>query len=48
LTHADARQLDEQGYLALPGLMPPELLTALRRRIGELFAAEGALAGRRI
>jgi hypothetical protein len=45
LTHADGRQLDEQGYLALPGLMPPEMLTALRRRIEELFAAEGALAG---
>jgi ectoine hydroxylase-related dioxygenase (phytanoyl-CoA dioxygenase family) len=45
LTHADRRQLDEEGYLVLPGLMTPELLGALRRRIEELFAEEGALAG---
>jgi ectoine hydroxylase-related dioxygenase (phytanoyl-CoA dioxygenase family) len=45
LTDADRRQLDEEGYLVLPGLMPPELLEALRRRIEELFAEEGARAG---
>jgi hypothetical protein len=45
LTAADRRQLDEQGFLVLPGLMTPELLGALRRRIEELFAEEGALAG---
>ena len=45
LTDADRRQLDEEGYLVLPGLMTPELLGALRRRIDELFAEEGAGAG---
>jgi ectoine hydroxylase-related dioxygenase (phytanoyl-CoA dioxygenase family) len=45
LAAADRRQLDEQGYLVLPGLMPPELLASLRQRIDELFAEEGALAG---
>jgi len=45
LTAADQRQLDEQGYLRLPGLMTPELLCALRRRIEDLFAEEGAQAG---
>jgi hypothetical protein len=45
LTAPDLRQLDEHGYLVLPGLMPPALLDRLRRRIDELFDAEGALAG---
>jgi hypothetical protein len=45
LNDADQRQLDEEGYLVLPGLMTPALLEALRRRIAELFAEEGALAG---
>ena len=45
LSGPDRRQLDEQGYLALPGLMGPELLDSLRRRIEELFAEEGAAAG---
>src|SRR5581483_10961072 len=45
MNDADRRQLDEQGYLVLPGLMPPELLDRLRRRIDELFEEEGAQAG---
>jgi hypothetical protein len=45
LTDADRRQLDEEGYLILPGLMPPELLESLRNRIEELFGEEGAQAG---
>ena len=45
LTEADRRQLDEQGFLVLPGLMTPQLLGGLRRRIDELFAEEGARAG---
>jgi hypothetical protein len=45
LTDADRRQLDEEGSLVLPGLMTPELLGALRLRIEELFAEEGARAG---
>jgi ectoine hydroxylase-related dioxygenase (phytanoyl-CoA dioxygenase family) len=39
------RQLEEQGWCALPGLMPPDLLAALRARIDELFAEEGNRAG---
>ena len=46
MTDADRRHLDEHGYLVLPGLMPPELLDALRRRVDELFAEEGARPGR--
>ncbi len=45
MTAADRRQLDERGYLVLPGLMPPELLARLRRRVDEVFEEEGALAG---
>jgi ectoine hydroxylase-related dioxygenase (phytanoyl-CoA dioxygenase family) len=45
LTDSDRRRLDEDGYLVLPGLMPPELLAALRRRIDELFDEEGDRAG---
>src|SRR5260370_19886370 len=39
------QQLEEQGYLTLPGLMSPQLLEALRNRVEELFAAEGAGCG---
>ena len=42
---ADRRQLDEQGYLALPGLMSPELLARVRQRVDDLFAEEGGRAG---
>jgi ectoine hydroxylase-related dioxygenase (phytanoyl-CoA dioxygenase family) len=45
MTDADRRQLDEQGYLVLPGLMSPELLDRVRRRVDELFDQEGAAAG---
>ena len=45
LTEAERRSLDEQGYLVLPGLMAPEFLTALQRRIDEIFEEEGAQAG---
>jgi ectoine hydroxylase-related dioxygenase (phytanoyl-CoA dioxygenase family) len=45
LCEAELRRLDEDGYLALPGLMTPDLLDALRRRIDELFETEGANAG---
>jgi hypothetical protein len=44
-SESDLQKLDEDGYLALPGLMPPDLLAALRRRIDELFETEGAHAG---
>jgi len=45
MTDAARRQLDEQGYLILPGLIPPAMLEALRRRVDELFAEEGDRAG---
>lgn len=45
LTESESRSLAEDGYLVLPGLMPPELLAALRRRVDELFEQEGALSG---
>ena len=45
LTESDRRQLDLQGYLVIPGLMPPEQLAALRRRVDELFLEEGPNAG---
>jgi len=45
MTDADRRQLDEQGYLILPGLMTPALLEALRRRMDGLLAEEGERAG---
>ena len=45
LAAGDRRQLDEQGFLVLPNLMTPELLTRLRNRIDELFTEEGSLSG---
>jgi hypothetical protein len=45
LTDSDRQQLDEQGYLPLPGLMSSHLLENLRRRIDELFTDEGPHAG---
>lgn len=45
LTDADRQQLDEQGYLVLPGLMSAGVLEFLRRRVEELFEEEGAAAG---
>jgi ectoine hydroxylase-related dioxygenase (phytanoyl-CoA dioxygenase family) len=45
LTDSELRGLEEDGYLLLPGLIPPDLLAALRRRIDRLFEEEGALAG---
>jgi hypothetical protein len=45
LSAAQKRQLDEEGWLALPGLMSPQFLSALRTRVEELFQQEGAAAG---
>jgi len=45
LENAERSQLDEQGYLVLPGLMSRELLERLRRRVEELFGEEGPAAG---
>jgi ectoine hydroxylase-related dioxygenase (phytanoyl-CoA dioxygenase family) len=45
LSEAARQQLDREGYLVLKNLIPQEFLAALRRRIEELFAEEGAKAG---
>jgi ectoine hydroxylase-related dioxygenase (phytanoyl-CoA dioxygenase family) len=45
LTESERRQLEEYGYLMLPGLMTREQLEALRRRVDQLFAEEGVNAG---
>ncbi len=44
-TDAQKKQLDEAGYLKLPGFMNPALLDAMRTRVEELFAREGDAAG---
>ena len=45
LSDSEKQQLDECGYLVLPGLMGPELLREVRDKVEELFAREGAAAG---
>ena len=45
LSEAAKQQLDQEGYLVLPKAMGREFLESLRRRIEELFEAEGARAG---
>jgi ectoine hydroxylase-related dioxygenase (phytanoyl-CoA dioxygenase family) len=42
---AERRALDEDGYLVLPGLLPPDLLARLRQSVGRLFEQEGEAAG---
>ena len=41
----EQQQLEELGWVALPGLMSPDLLHRIRTRIDELFEQEGAGAG---
>jgi ectoine hydroxylase-related dioxygenase (phytanoyl-CoA dioxygenase family) len=45
LTERDRQRLDEDGFVVLADFMGAELLAALRRRVEELFAAEGGQAG---
>lgn len=45
LSPADKRQLDELGYLVLPGFVPPAMLESLRERCEALWAEEGDDAG---
>src|SRR5215475_4712301 len=45
LSDCDQRQLDDRGFLALPGLMGPALLAEVRARVEELFREEGERAG---
>lgn len=40
------RQLDDLGYVLLPGVMNAGLLGELRERVEQLFASEGEAAGR--
>jgi len=39
------KQLDELGYLVLPGFVPPPMLAALRDRVEALWEQEGSEAG---
>src|SRR6185437_6671906 len=45
LSEIERRQLDEAGYLLLPGFMDARLLSRLREELERLFVEEGDLAG---
>jgi ectoine hydroxylase-related dioxygenase (phytanoyl-CoA dioxygenase family) len=45
MTAAQRDQLEQLGYLVLPGFMTSELLTTLRQRTEQLFEEEGENAG---
>ena len=45
MTLDEERQLDEQGFLVLEGLLPNGFLESLRARIEDLFQQEGENAG---
>jgi hypothetical protein len=45
LTPSERQQLDELGYLVLPGFVPPALLDEIRDRVETLWAEEGDDAG---
>jgi ectoine hydroxylase-related dioxygenase (phytanoyl-CoA dioxygenase family) len=45
LVQSQKQQLDERGYLVLPGFVPPELLSELRERVETLWEQEGDNAG---
>jgi hypothetical protein len=45
MTNEEQRQLDDQGFVVLDGLMGADLLNDLRRRLAELFEEEGERAG---
>lgn len=45
MTAAEIEQLDEHGYLVLPGFMTTGVLDALRERTDQLFEEEGENAG---
>jgi ectoine hydroxylase-related dioxygenase (phytanoyl-CoA dioxygenase family) len=42
---SEKRQLDELGYLVLPGFVPPPMLAELRDRVEALWEQEGSEAG---
>jgi len=45
LDRSEKRQLDELGYLVLPGFMPASMLAELRDRVEALWEEEGSEAG---
>ena len=45
LSDSEKRQLDEQGYLPLPGVMKPAQVRAIRERVKQLIVEEGEDAG---
>ena len=45
LTQSEKQQLDELGYLVLPGFIAPPMLAKLRDRVETLWAQEGDEAG---
>lgn len=45
LEQTERRQLDELGYLVLPGFVPPRMLAELRDRVEALWEQEGSEAG---
>lgn len=45
MTEIEKHELDNEGYVALPGFMSAELLQALRHRVEELFELESDRAG---
>jgi ectoine hydroxylase-related dioxygenase (phytanoyl-CoA dioxygenase family) len=45
LAQSEKKQLDELGYLVLPGFVPPPMLAELRERVEALWEQEGSEAG---
>jgi ectoine hydroxylase-related dioxygenase (phytanoyl-CoA dioxygenase family) len=45
LAQSEKKQLDELGYLVLPGFVPPPMLAKLRDRVEALWEQEGSEAG---
>ena len=45
MTQAEREQLEDRGYVVLPGFMSREVVEALRARVEELFENEGENAG---
>lgn len=45
LTDGQREQLDERGWIALPGAMEPAFLQEVRERVEQLWAEEGDTAG---
>src|SRR5262249_36328792 len=48
LTAAERRDLEERGYLVLPGILTTEQAAAMRRGLGRLDELEGADAGKEV